>query len=126
MKTATKVILSALILIAVFIWTSLARSPESAGVNIYFFDVGQGDAELIQNGDYQILIDGGPSDEILSKLGEAMPIADRNIEIMILSHPHADHLVGLNQVLERYNVEKIYSSGVLHTSNEYLEFLEKV
>ncbi len=126
MKATTKIVLSALVLFAVFVWTSLAKSPASDGVNLYYFDIGQGDAALIQKDNYQILIDGGPDDTILAKLGEVMPMTDRNIELVILSHPHADHLVGINQILERYDVGKIYSSGVLHTSNEYLEFLETV
>ncbi len=126
MKATTKIIFSALILLAVFIWTSLVKSPTTTGVQIHYFDVGQGDAALIQKGNYQIIIDGGPSDAILSKLGEVMPLTDRNIEIIILSHPHADHLVGINQILERYSVEKIFSTGALHASNEYIEFLEMV
>jgi len=126
MKTATKIVLSALVLFTVFVWTSIVRSPENNGVEIYHFDIGQGDAALIQRGNYQILIDGGPDDTILSKLGEVMPLVDKNIEVVILSHPHADHLVGINQVIERFTVEKVYSTGVVHTSNEYLEFLENI
>jgi competence protein ComEC len=55
-----------------------------------------------------------------------MPLTDRKIEVVILTHPHADHLVGINQILDRYEVGKIYSTGVVHTSNAYLEFLDKV
>ncbi len=124
-----KVVLFLLAVIAIIVWAEVARSPEADTVNgleVYFFDVGQGDVSLIQKDDYQILIDGGPSDAILAKLGDAMPLLDRKIEIIILSHPHADHLVGVNQVLERYDVGKIYSSGVPYTSNEYIEFLENV
>lgn len=127
MKNFTKTILTVFILIAVFIWVNLAKSPESKDqVRIYFFDVGQGDSALIQKGNYQILIDGGPDDKVLPELGKAMPLSDRKIELIVLTHPHADHLVGLNQILERYEVEKIYSTGVIHTSNAYLEFLNKV
>jgi len=126
MKTATKVILSILILLAVFLIVEIVRSPDKNSVQIYYFNVGQGDAELIQKGDYQILIDGGPDDTILSELGKAMPLTDRYIEVLILTHPHADHLTGINQVLERYQIGQIYLSGGTTTSNTYLEFLNTV
>ncbi len=126
MTKITKFFFSLLITLTVFIWAAVVKSPSGTGCNIYFFDVGQGDAALIEKGDYQILIDGGPDDKILSEIGKAMPLTDRKIEIVILTHPHADHLVGINQVLDRYEIGKIYSTGAIHTSNAYLEFLDKV
>jgi len=130
MKKATKIILAVLILGVAFVWASVARSPSANesknGVSVYFLDVGQGDSELIQKGDYQILIDGGPDDKVLSELGKAMPLYDRKIEVVILTHPHADHLIGINQILDRYQVDKIYYSGTLYTSNAYTEFLAKI
>lgn len=122
----TKIILSVLLLLAVFLIAEIVRSPDNDGTQIFYFNVGQGDAELIQKGNYQILIDGGPDDSILSELGKAMPLTDRNIEVLILTHPHADHLTGLNQVLERYQIGQIYLSGTTTTSNTYLEFLNIV
>ena len=104
----------------------IAKSPTDENLHLYIFDVGQGDAVMIAKGDYQILIDGGPDDSVLSKIGEVLPISDRRIEKVILTHPHADHLVGLNLILERYEVGEIYVSGVVHTSSQYLEFLSKI
>ena len=60
---------------------------------LHFFDVGQGDSiylRTIEGND--VLIDGGPGDIVLSKLGRVMPFSDRKIELMILTHPHADHI----------------------------------
>lgn len=126
MKLATKIILGIMALIVIFLITEIVKSPDKDNVQIYFFNVGQGDAELIRKGNYQILIDGGPDDKILLELSSVMPITDRNLEILILTHPHADHLTGLNQVLERYKIDTIYLSGVTHTSSTYLEFLNFV
>lgn len=130
MKKWTKIILAVLVLGLFFVLASIARSPSANesknGASIYFLDVGQGDAELIQKGDYQILIDGGPDDKVLSELGKVMPLTDRKIEVIILTHPHADHLVGINQILDRYQVEKIYYSGALYDSNAYTEFRAKI
>ncbi len=127
MRRKTKAVLICLALLATFLWTEVARSPKGDdSVHLYFFDVGQGDAALIQKDGYQILVDGGPDDKILTELGKVMPLSDHEIEVMILSHPHADHLAGLNQVLDRYQINKIYASGVSHTADGYLDFLQKI
>lgn len=126
MKLATKYVLGIMLMLVIFLIAEVVKSPDRESVQIYFFNIGQGDASLIQKGNYQILIDGGPDDKILSELSIIMPISDRNIEVLILTHPHADHLTGINQVLERYKVETIYLSGAAHTSSAYLEFLNVV
>jgi len=70
--------------------------------SVIFFDVGQGDASLIMlSDDYQILIDGGPDQQILEKLGQYMPFYDNTIELVILTHPHSDHVSGLVEVLQK-------------------------
>ena len=123
MKNVTKTIFGLLILIAVFVWFSVVKSPSGAVVKLFVLNVGQGDAILIEKGNYQILIDGGPDDSVLSEIGTLMPITDRKIEVVILSHPHADHITGINQILSRYEVGQVYYSGVSSTSNAYAEFL---
>lgn len=125
MKQSTKYFLFILAVLAALIWSSVAKSPEVKnpdGVSIYFFDVGQGDASLIMKGSYQILIDGGPSDKILSEIGKVLPLTDRKIEKAILTHPHADHLTGINEILKRYEVEEIIESGAASDSAEFKEF----
>lgn len=122
----TKYIFSLMLIILIVIWAEIAKSPASNDTRLYFLNVGQGDSALIEKGDYQILIDGGPDESVLEEVSSSMPLTDRKIEVIILSHPHADHLVGINQILDRYEVGKIYFSGVVHTSNQYLEFLSKI
>src|SRR6056297_3473113 len=73
-----------------------------------------------------ILIDGGPDKNILSQLGRVMPFWDHEIEVMILTHPHADHVTGLVEVLRRYEVKQIYYPGVLHTSSIYQAWLDEI
>lgn len=74
-------------------------------LNVYFLDMGQGDAILISQGQNQVLIDGGPSGQILlEKLGRYIPFWDRKIETVIETHPDQDHIAGLTSVLENYQV----------------------
>jgi len=95
-------------------------------LTISFYDVGQGDAILIAKGETQILVDGGPNDEILSYLGQDLPPWDRKIELMVLTHPHADHLTGLLSVLERYQVERILFYPVVYETKGYHKFLKEI
>jgi len=67
--------------------------------------VGQGDAAIVMQGFNQVLVDSGPANQqILSCLGKYLPFWDRRIEMVIVSHPEADHIGSLPAVLERYQV----------------------
>ena len=60
----------------------------------------------------QILIDGGPDGTVLERLGNTMPPGDREIDLVILTHPHSDHVNGLAQVLARYKVDRVLATDV--------------
>lgn len=90
-------------------------------------DVGQGMAIYIRFPDgFDVLYDGGPDDKVLTELGEVMPTWDREINLMISSHNHADHLVGLIDVLTKYQVDEIWTSGAIHTTETYKKFLTAI
>jgi competence protein ComEC len=89
-------------------------------LHLIFCNVGQGDAIFIRTpkGD-DILIDGGPDDSVLNCLSNHMPFWDKDIEVMVLTHPHADHLTGLIYVLERYEVMHYFTEKVESSSKIY-------
>ena len=99
---------------------------EAAGdLIVYFIDVGQGDAALIKTPDGQnILLDGGPDAAAARALGRLLPFWERTIDLVILSHPHDDHVNGLNDIFRRYEVRQAAYSGVVHTSPGYLAWLK--
>ncbi len=107
------------------IWYAVFHFESRQNLVVTFFDIGQGDAILIEapNGN-QILIDGGPGDRILAKLGGTLPFWDRSLDLVILTHPHADHVTGLVDVLERYDVGMVLETGVNHSIPEYAEWRE--
>jgi len=114
------VILATLALTAVFVWLAVWELMPGDGVKIDFLDVGQGSAILLSApNNNQVLIDGGPSDAILAKLGQALPLFDRKIELLILTHPDSDHLSGLIEVLKRYEVGQILETGISDSTAEY-------
>jgi len=94
---------------------------------VYFLDIGQGDATLIRTpSGNDILIDGGPSNVLIQKLGKYLPFHDRDIEIMILTHPDSDHVTGLVEVLRRYKVDRVLMTGVLAETISYKSFLAEI
>ncbi len=105
---------------------SFVAVPALAGdglLHVWFLDVGQGDAIFIQapNGN-QVLIDGGPSNKVLQELGRIMPFNDYSIDMMILTHPHDDHVSGLVDVLNRYDVGQIVENEIPYDGAAYKEW----
>ena len=93
-----------LIAIASTRWTRAS----DADLTVRFLDIGQGDSILISTDDGKhVLIDGGPDGAVLSKLGTYLPAWDRTIDVVVATHMHSDHIGGLIDVLERYEVEHI-------------------
>lgn len=79
---------------------------------VIFFDVGQGDAIYIESpSGIQMLIDGGRDSNVLRKLGHELDYFDRTLDYVLATHPDADHVAGLVDVLKRYDVEAIILSG---------------
>lgn len=114
----------ALVIIIVLFWLYYAPAKE---LSVSFLDVGQGDAILIQSPFGQnILIDGGPDDKVIAELSKELAWHDRTIDLMILTHPHDDHVNGLNFILDRFAVNKILYTGVSHTAPGYIDWLEKI
>ncbi|MDB5255070.1 MAG: internalization-like protein competence protein ComEC/Rec2, competence protein ComEC protein [Candidatus Nomurabacteria bacterium] len=90
-----------------------APKAKDAIVHVYMLDIGQGDSFLIEaaNGK-KILIDGGRDSTVLSELTKVLPAGDKSIDVMIATHPDADHIGGLQTVLERYHVGLFLTSQV--------------
>lgn len=120
-KFARWYVLIALLIATAGVWRAAFFVEARRGRTLlHIFDVGQGDALLIEApGGNQILIDGGPDASVLAKLGKVMPFWDRSIDLVILTHPHADHVDGLLEILKRYRVGMILESGVNHSIAEY-------
>ncbi|MFH1284504.1 MAG: ComEC/Rec2 family competence protein [Candidatus Peregrinibacteria bacterium] len=96
--------------------------------HIYFLDVGQGDSIFIKTPEnHQILIDGGGSDGgVIEQLGQVMPFFDKSIDLVILTHPHSDHVDGLVEVIKRYDVSNVLITGVYSDYAGYFEFLDGI
>lgn len=106
-----KKLLSFLLTTLVCLLVIFAQPFPKPEVKVWVFDIGQGDAVFIDAPHQQILIDGGPDELLLERLASVMPWWDRSIDIVVNTHPHADHYLGLIPVLERYHVSQIFDAN---------------
>jgi len=129
-------ILALLFITAVLIWSAVFQSGAASilsnvggqdVVKVVFFDVGQGSSVFIEAANKsQVLIDGGPGSQVLNKLGKEMPFFDRSIDVIILTHPDADHLNGLADVLKNYKVYQVIDSCIEDPGGAYQEWLRLI
>lgn len=131
-KKLVYIVIGVLVVLNVFFWRITFDSEEEF-LEVTFFDIGQGDSIFVavpagrqELNDFQILIDGGPDSVVLEKLGEEMLPGDRTIDLIVLSHPHDDHLFGLLEVLKRYEVKNILWSGAKEETGSYQEWLRLI
>ena len=98
--------------------------PVEGELAVHFIDVGQGDAILIDLGETEVLIDGGDkSPGVVSYLKDYV---DGALEVMVATHPHADHIGGLISVLNNFQVEQIWYNGDTSTSQTFSDFMSAV
>ena len=105
--------------VAVLVVAGATRPDGRAHVVI--LDVGQGDAILVTGPTGgRMLVDGGPDpDRLLVGLDARVPPWDRRIDLIVLTHPHEDHVAGVPLVLERYRVGRVVESGMPGRSPGY-------
>jgi len=117
-----------LIIIVLFLATAISFVifwPDSR-LHLIACDVGQGDAILIIKGFDQILVDGGPNDKVLGCLARHMPFWDKKIELVVNTHPEADHLKGLVSVLESYEVDQLLANSEINDTDLFTQFHDLV
>jgi competence protein ComEC len=127
-----------LLFLAVFSWE---HSQAASDLTVTAIDVGQGDSILIESSSGRnVLIDGGGKQEIGgSKLPSKEDMTGRSIvvpflrkkginelDLVVLTHPHDDHVGGLPYVLEKMKVDMVLDSGQAHTSRGYIKFLRLI
>ncbi len=96
-------------------------------MTVVFCDVGQGDAVLFRTPKgKKILFDGGPDKSVLDCLSRNLPFWERTLDVLILSHPHADHLNGLIEVLQRYKVKAFATEEVANSTTGYNTLKEEL
>lgn len=127
MNIKFKVLLTAAVLFGAIGLLLIWQNRDIGKLRLIFCNVGQGDGILIVSpGGRQILIDGGPGVKITDCLSSYMPFWDRSVEMVFNTHPQQDHLEGLLEVLNRYRVSGVGTTGVANKTKLYDEWQEIV
>lgn len=115
-----------LVIVTSCIWYAVIREDRGNLLTISFLDIGQGDSIFIDApSGRQVLIDGGKNRSVLRELSKVMPWYDRTIDVVIGTHPDADHIGGLPDVLSRYKVALVVESSVKDEGGADSAALEK-
>ncbi len=105
----------ALVVLPFVVWSTALGTGPPSGLVVRFFDVGQGDAALISTPEgANVLVDGGPDDEQVAT--ELAALGVKRLDVVVASHPHADHIIGLPAVLARIPVGMVLQPGCDDTS----------
>lgn len=84
---------------------------------LVLLNVGQGDSIYIRGDhNFDVVIDGGPDNVVLNELSKTMPLTDRTIDVLIMTHSDADHSTGLVAIAQQYRVRRFIWNGVVRDS----------
>ncbi|MBI2842529.1 MAG: MBL fold metallo-hydrolase [Armatimonadetes bacterium] len=125
--------LASIVAVGIWIWALWPRAPV---LSVTFLSVGQGDAAVIRTpGGHTALVDCGPGGSEngagfdagskvivphLRRLGVSL------IDVLVLTHPHEDHIGGAASVMDNFEIGRVLDSGVAHTSGIYRKLLERI
>ncbi len=110
------------VLLVLFV-TGVIYSEELPNVSVHYIDIGQGDSTFIDCGTYEILIDAGNNwygDDVCTYLEDKV---DGKLEILIGTHPDADHIGGLDVVLDTFDVGIVIDCGKEHSTKTYTDYI---
>jgi competence protein ComEC len=106
---------------------SSGRAAPLKPLSVYFFDVGQGDAALIVSPSGKtVLIDAGPPEADERLVPRVRQLVQGPLDLVILTHPHLDHLGGMVRVLQTVGARRFMDPGFDHPSEAYRKLLEVV
>ena len=95
-------------------------------ITVKMLDVGQGDAILIETGAQTVLVDTSDVDEREKLKAELKEAGVKRLDKVILTHPHADHIGGMDVILSDFEVGEVYDNGMPSTSKIYLRYMKEL
>jgi DNA internalization-related competence protein ComEC/Rec2 len=126
MVKTTRIIMSAAAGLLLFIAVAGGAPPSQNEIRVHYIDVGQGDAILIQSAQNAVLIDGGDAKAQHALLGYLRSAGLAEIDYLIATHPHSDHIGGLAPVLRQFAVKNVIMPDAAHTSATFEKLIAAI
>ena len=130
-KNATFAVLLSVVLLATStaIWSvAMSLDKDASYFSVRFLQTSHGESIFIEtpNGNRMLVDGGGNASQVADTLGSMLPFWDREIDIVLLTHPDTDHVGGLAEVLRRFPVGAVLHSGQISTSNAFASWSKAV
>jgi beta-lactamase superfamily II metal-dependent hydrolase len=100
--------------------------PPAGNMTVYFMDAEQGDSILLTYNGSNVLIDAGEIEQGPLVASRLKSLGIKDIDLLVATHPHSDHIGGLLTILDELNVRHVLDSGQIHTTETYMSFLTKI
>lgn len=125
-RTARYLLPGLLVAVGLAAATVSGLRPLPEDVTVTFFDVGQGDAIHIRDGSVDVIVDGGPSPNFAGQVRRDLPSSDRTLELVVATHPDADHITGLASLVDVFEVRQVLEPDVPSTTKTAQRWHEAV
>ena len=130
LKKAQNIFIFILVLLSIFLLIALIKnnntSLTSYEMKVHYIDVGQGDAILVQVNDKNLLIDSGPKSE-KKKLNEYLnSLYIPQLDYVIATHPHEDHIGNMSYIINNYKVINFYSPKIQNNTTAFENMAESL
>lgn len=101
-------------------------SENKQNLKVYFFDVGQADSILVMNEEQTMLIDAGNNDDGERLVQNLKTLGITKVDYLIGTHPHEDHIGGLDNIIQNFEIGTIYMPKVQTNTKTFEEVLDIV
>ena len=105
---------------------SVAATNDYGNFSIHDIDVGQGDSELIKCGSNAMLVDAGPVDHTTNVVDYLNSQGIKRLDYVIATHPHEDHIGGMNTVIKDYDIGELIMNKVTTTTQSYKDLITAI
>lgn len=105
---------------------SSITAPSGSGLDVHFIDVGQGDSILAESDGHYMLIDADENDQAGTVISYLKAEGVTKLDYVIGTHPHSDHIGGLDKVIDTFPVDKVFLPPVEHTTKTFEDVLDSI
>ncbi|GAB6169749.1 ComEC/Rec2 family competence protein [Clostridium carnis] len=125
-KKVSFILLSVLMIILVGCTNSKDSNLNENLFLVHYIDVGQGDAILIQVNNKNMLIDSGPKSEKDKLFSYLNSLKIKNLDYVIATHPHEDHIGNMADIISKYNITNFYAPKVTSNTKAFERMVEEL